>query len=47
MVRSGEVEPQRLGELFAAIEPHLIRFPAISAEAFRAKVERFLSSIRP
>jgi hypothetical protein len=46
MVRTGEVDPQRLVELFEAIEPGLLRFPGISADAFRAKLERFLQSVR-
>jgi hypothetical protein len=46
MVKSGEVLPARLAELFTAIEPELLRFPAISPAAFRAKLERFLASVR-
>ena len=35
----GLIEPQRLIELFAAIESDLIRYPAIDAVSFREKVE--------
>src|SRR5690606_35764186 len=42
MIEAGAVEPERLELLFNAIEPRLNRFPAISAGAFRAKLERFL-----
>lgn len=41
MVSAGLVQPTRLRELFAAIEPALIRFPAISPTDFRARVENF------
>jgi hypothetical protein len=47
MVRAGAVEPARLAGMFAAIEPALVRFPGISADAFRAKVERFLQPLQP
>jgi hypothetical protein len=47
MVKTGAIDPERLAELFAAIEPALSRFPAISATVFRAKVERFLQSVQP
>jgi hypothetical protein len=46
MVNTGAIDPERLTDLFAAIEPALMRFPAISAKAFRAKLERFLQSVR-
>jgi len=46
MVKTGAVEPPLLAELFAKIEPALLRFPAISAPAFRAKLERFLQSVQ-
>ena len=42
MLAEGLVDPARLRELFAAIEPQLFRFPAIDPEAFRAKLERTL-----
>jgi hypothetical protein len=45
MVDSGAVQPERLAQLFEAIEPKLLRFPAISAAAFRAKLERFLAEL--
>ncbi len=37
--RLGLVEPERLLELFAEIEPELYRFPAIDPARFRAAVE--------
>lgn len=42
MLARGLVEPAKLRELFAAIEPALYRFPAIDGKAFRAKLERAL-----
>jgi len=42
MLAGGLVEPAKLRELFAAIEPTLHRFPAIDAKAFRVKLERAL-----
>lgn len=39
MQRLGLVEPGRLRELFAEIEPELYRFPAIDPPAFRAADE--------
>ena len=38
MLEQRLVEPHRLGELFAAIAPELIRFPASAAATFRARV---------
>jgi len=38
------IEPRRLLELFDAIEPQLLRFPAIDPTVFRAKLKRFLDS---
>ncbi|MBA2462678.1 MAG: hypothetical protein H0V45_13085 [Actinobacteria bacterium] len=39
MTRLGLVEPDRLRELFAEIEPELYRFPAIDPKRFRTAVE--------
>jgi hypothetical protein len=39
MLASSEVDRSRLLELFAAIEPGLVRFPGIDAASFRARVE--------
>lgn len=39
MLAAGLVDPQRLRELFALIEPELFRFPAIDAVAFRRKLD--------
>jgi hypothetical protein len=39
MVRSGQVEPPRLRELFEAIEPELFRFPAVDPASLRGAVE--------
>jgi len=44
MLNDGLVEKPRLGELFAAIEPELLRYPAIDARDFRRRVE---STIAP
>ena len=38
MISSGLVERRKLGELFAAIEPHLYRYPAIDPADFRRRV---------
>lgn len=38
----GMVEPTRLAELFAAIEPELFRYPAVDPAAFRRRVEAFV-----
>ena len=40
MRRLGLVDAQRLAELFEAIEPDLLRYPAIDAAYFRGKVRR-------
>lgn len=42
MIDDGLVEPARLRELFAEIEPRLYRYPAIDPEAFRQALEEFL-----
>jgi hypothetical protein len=39
MIERGLVEPERLRELYDAIEPELYRYPAIDPVAFRRKVE--------
>ncbi len=44
MVAAGLVDRAKLLELFAEIEPGLIRYPAIKAKVFRRKVERFVAS---
>jgi hypothetical protein len=36
---AGLVQPERLRELFAAIEPEMYRYPAIDARSFRAAVD--------
>ncbi|HEX9799420.1 MAG TPA: DUF6036 family nucleotidyltransferase [Thermoanaerobaculia bacterium] len=43
MLTRGLVEPTKVRELFAAIEPELFRFPAIDAKALREDVERVLA----
>jgi hypothetical protein len=40
----GLVEPQRLRELFAAIEPRLHRYPAVDPESFRKRLDEALRS---
>ena len=39
--RTGLIEPRRLRDLFDAIEPQLLRYPAIDAATFRSRVEEF------
>ncbi len=39
MIRSGQVEPTRLLELFDGIEPELFRFPAVDPARLREAVE--------
>lgn len=46
MLQSGMVETDRLLELFAQIEPQLIRYPAIDPAAFRATVVAFCHDTR-
>lgn len=43
MVEAGLVEPERLLELFAAIEPELYRFPAVDPNDLRTVVEALSS----
>ncbi len=44
MRRAGLIEPQRVRELFDAIVPELLRYPALDADAFRAKVDAFVGA---
>ena len=39
MVKAGLVEPERLLELFAAIEPELYRFPAVDAQSLKIAIK--------
>ena len=43
MLQRGLVEPVRMRELFAAIEPKLYRYPAIDPASFRRAVEEALA----
>ena len=45
MRASGLIEPERLGELFDAIEPSLFRYPAIDPAAFRQRVEAAIAGM--
>ncbi|HVL54260.1 MAG TPA: DUF6036 family nucleotidyltransferase [Vitreimonas sp.] len=42
MLARGLVEPRRLRELFASIEPELYRFPAIDPAAFRRRLDEIV-----
>ena len=44
MLRDGLIQTGRLRELFEAIEPALIRYPAIDSASFRAAVLQFCES---
>lgn len=46
MARAGLVEPDRLVELFAELEPRLDRYPGIDAGAFREKVNEAIDRLR-
>lgn len=46
MVRDGLVRVDRLPEMFAQIEPHLIRYPAVDPASFRAAVMEFCNEQR-
>lgn len=46
MFASELIKPQRLRELFDAIEPLLYRYPAISPTAFRQALEQALADMR-
>ena len=43
MLATGLVEPERLRQLYEAIEPDLYRYPALDASAFRRKLDAALS----
>ena len=43
MLAEGFVEPERLRELFAAVEPDLARYPALDPASFRSALEDFLT----
>jgi hypothetical protein len=43
MLKAGLVEPDRLADLYEAIEPQLYRYPAIDPAAFRRKLRAALS----
>jgi hypothetical protein len=43
LLANGLVDPAKLRELFAAIEPELYRFPAVDAAAFREDLEAALA----
>jgi hypothetical protein len=43
LIKRRLVEPNRLRELFDAIEPELFRYPAIDPPSFRLKVEQTLT----
>jgi len=45
MIRDHLVEVKRLQELFAQIEPQLLRYPAIEPTTFRVAVEEFCQSV--
>ena len=44
MLGRGLVDPQRLRELFAQIEPELYRYPALDPASFRRAVEEALGA---
>lgn len=46
MARRGLIEPERLAELFEAIQPALERYPAIDPPSFREKVSRAIMEIQ-
>ena len=47
MLASSMIEPARLRELFLAIKPSLIRYPAIQADVFEASLDNFIKSHAP
>jgi len=44
MIDRGMIETSRLQEFFEQIDPDLVRYPRIDADAFRAKLAAFLES---
>jgi hypothetical protein len=46
MRRDGLIDPSRLLDLFRAIRPHIMRYPAIDPDAFAQRVERFVGTAR-
>ena len=46
MHAAGLIDPQRMLELFTAIEPELFRFPPADARDLRRRVEEFVASHR-
>ena len=47
LLASALVDPQRLLELFAAIEEEIYRYPELNRETFRLAVERVVDNYRP
>jgi hypothetical protein len=47
LIKEGLIEPQRLLELFSAIEGHLYRYPSLNAKTFRQAVERVIAGVDP
>lgn len=45
MARLGLIEPAQLAQFFDAIEPQLLRFPAVDANVFRAKLKSALDEM--
>lgn len=45
LVKLGKVAPAKLKELFQETKPGLIRYPAISAADFEARVDRFVEEV--
>ena len=46
MRRLGLIEPDALMRLFTAIEPSLVRYPAIDADCFRRKTQRAIKAMQ-
>lgn len=47
IIRRRLIEPNRLLELFGAIEDQLYKYPAINAASFRRKVEHVVKQVKP